>query len=808
MNHCLVCGTMNEEEALQCVVCSAELNTYNNQAHLAPSQASSHIVRNPRSPFTSSGAAFNFSDIDPQLLQAEQHLKSLTLNPYTASASKVPRDDGLLGPEDIMLSMAPLAFDAQAELRQATPTWVGSPHLDAPNPTPNQVSSDTLKQANHHQIHQFPMDPSQQVKAHFDTPNQSPHIHHQSESMADMAAITHKDPSEFEISEIEMQHFPSTAVGYAQEEVAQALQKAKHQAIHSSVAVDLHAPSDIDANTLVGAPHQPAHTQGQIPANVLEYVYQGKAQVNAQAHQVMQQDSISQVQELPALTQEEIQRLSTTHAHMLAESKAKTQLALSTSLEPVTLKGSISVKELDANASPIPKADADLSQQSNQKNASKWMSTEITPVTHPLKKSRLKWFKNLIILLLSLALLFLVLNLLKLDHYLYTLTPPQLTYQVQSTHLVEQFYEVQLTVQSDTALTLELPEGWIKNSTAPHVEVKESKKIVLRIPSDQLQLGHNALSVQGRDQNDQVIPLNLSIPLVYRLGKVGAIQSNQVHKASLVVAQDWSLVESNVQFELIDQNGSEGSAKTYTLSIPHQAHKKGKLSIQMTFENSKGIRKKYQEERSSKLGQIHFTLFAPIRNIHHAARQFHVRGQTISHARVSIGQQTIKANKEGFFEGLINVDKVGKHVLPVIVEATGYTKYRTKITLKRDRESKWKKFYKNLKKKGTKLRKKYPKYTYTALKYQQGKALKKKRIRMNGKVAWIDRNEGKKWQYLLLFACQPAACPVWVQVEQANWINIGSRIQVFGTYEGYTEHKMIRTTPLSAPNIKAKFVTP
>ena len=57
MNHCFVCGTMNEEEALQCVVCSAELTSaYTNQPHPSPSHASSHVIRNPRSPFTSSGA--------------------------------------------------------------------------------------------------------------------------------------------------------------------------------------------------------------------------------------------------------------------------------------------------------------------------------------------------------------------------------------------------------------------------------------------------------------------------------------------------------------------------------------------------------------------------------------------------------------------------------------------------------------------------------------------------------------------------------------------------------------------------------
>ena len=79
---------------------------------------------------------------------------------------------------------------------------------------------------------------------------------------------------------------------------------------------------------------------------------------------------------------------------------------------------------------------------------------------------------------------------------------------------------------------------------------------------------------------------------------------------------------------------------------------------------------------------------------------------------------------------------------------------------------------------------------------------------MSGKVAWINRNEPNKSQHILLFACEPAGCPVWINIEHANWIDIGSKIRVFGVYEGYQNHQTDSDQPLSAPSIRGRLITP
>ena len=91
------------------------------------------------------------------------------------------------------------------------------------------------------------------------------------------------------------------------------------------------------------------------------------------------------------------------------------------------------------------------------------------------------------------------------------------------------------------------------------------------------------------------------------------------------------------------------------------------------------------------------------------------------------------------------------------------------------------------------------------------KALKwtNKRGRLQGEVAWVDRRGAPDdFQHLLVFSCAPASCPVWVKLKDASWVKRGDSVEVFGVFEGLTAREGRGSTPISAPLMRGRLITP
>lgn len=154
VKHCAICGTLNEEFATSCIICEADLALQITEGRIYGSSA-------PSAYFSTQSPPEDRPETKGSLLSQLDPIHSLSLLPYVATASMSPQGDYLLGPEEIDLSLQPLAIQTDFETPAYPGTWIGGPAInvetDFPIPKhvlnqPNQVpqTSITQSQPNRH----------------------------------------------------------------------------------------------------------------------------------------------------------------------------------------------------------------------------------------------------------------------------------------------------------------------------------------------------------------------------------------------------------------------------------------------------------------------------------------------------------------------------------------------------------------------------------------------------------------------------------------------------------------------------------
>jgi hypothetical protein len=514
VKNCLACGALNDADAQSCLVCGAEFTQFQStDSNPNPQGKPADLFKGGASKYVSSSKNHLLYQFTPaplsspsvlpttqvavsltpkaqnQSINIQQQTKKPVLSPiYRATASRGPKDDPFLLPDDIRMSAAPIAFPATSVHQHKQ----FMPHTEIGNPNPQTLNEPVNVKdfINGEDLSFLLSDQDDSIS------EQQPLMPHQTDffqtvSMSNDSLF--QEPIKQEpIKQEPIKQEPIKQELIKQEPIKQELIKQepikqepiKQEAVHLTVD-DLEENFEWHFNTNQLLNH---HENEQVP---IQAPIQAPAQMKTIKKTVDQGTA-------------QHQRIS----DLLEQINTPTQASIEADF----------IDPLQALVNP------DLKELKQLDLANQYQSDE-----KPRNFTRY-W-----------AYLFLLISMMFFSSYAYLNQTIDFKYQIKSIERLNQYYRVTIELDHQDQILLDAPENWIESSE------KKSENLTIftiRIPIEYLKIGTQKIELNWSDLQKNY-PFSFMMTHHYDFVEVQPLKADQTYHIFFKVADHWEISHSN-----------------------------------------------------------------------------------------------------------------------------------------------------------------------------------------------------------------------------------------------------------------------